>query len=105
MGKLLLGLIIGFLMGISIEAKNPHSLRPWGDDTALYRGDKVALHLPPQHATFYKNCKATFIASVAVSDDNLAFVLLTDCDFQKYDKSFDSITADVFPLRTLERIK
>jgi len=99
-------LFVGFLIGIAAEAHHPQMFRSWDDaDKTLYRGDKVSLHLPEPHAAYYKGCKAIYLAGQAVDEDNLAWVLLQDCDFQKEFPQYGRLVTDIFSLRYLDRIK
>jgi hypothetical protein len=105
---LLLTSFAGMFLGIYLEAHYPQMFRSWDNsDSTLYRGDKVILHLDAYKApynTFYKGCDTWFLASQAVTSDNLAWVLLKNCDFQK-DGLAEPIVTDTFRLRDLERIK
>lgn len=97
---------LGFLLGVFMTAHYPGFFRSWdSSDDTLYRGDKVSLHLKGKTAKFYKNCRATFLASQAVTDDNVAWVLLDHCDFQNYIPGTGPLTTEVFSLRDLDRIK
>jgi hypothetical protein len=104
-GSALLMLFIGFMIGIYMQAQHPGFFRSWDEnDKTLYRGDKVTITLNDNiQADFYKGCKATFISSVALSQDNVAWVLLTGCDKQLNGEYPERVTA-VFRLRELDRI-
>jgi hypothetical protein len=98
-----LGIFFGLFLGIYLEAHHPQMFRSWDDsDKSLYRGDKVTLHLPEPHATFYKGCDVTYIAGQAETSDNVAFVLLQNCDVQKSGE-VQPFATDIFPLRYLDR--
>lgn len=76
--------------------------RSWDEaDSTLHRGDKVRLHLLGSDKFMYKNCDARFLASQAVDNDNVAWVLLQNCD----GKRKGSLTTEIFRLKDLERIK
>lgn len=105
--QILLAVFVGFFLGIYLEAHHPQMFRSWDEaDKRLYRGDKVRIvNLGSGRlADFYKGCSATFITSQDLSYENIAWVLLTGCDFQKRGVFKDPIT-DQFRLNTLERIK
>lgn len=97
-------LLVAFVFGVIFQMIFHLSSRFWYDTTTLERGDKVILHLPENHRAFYNNCQATFIASVAVSDGNDAFVLLRNCDFMKVKElNMGTYATDIFSMQYLER--
>lgn len=106
-------LLAGMLIGIYLQAHYPGMFRSWDDgNKILYRGDKVTLHFSQKHASFYRGCEAVFLASQKVTDDEVAWVLLKNCAFQKPNFDFPGqapmfppLTTDTFRLRDLDRAK
>lgn len=97
-----------FILGMLFQMAFHPDFRRWDDDDTLARGDKLAFthQLPDSSAQFYKNCDITFIAAQATGHDNVAFVLLKDCDFQKtYHQRVDNPAVDTFSIRYLKRLK
>lgn len=96
--KFILGLFFGGILGILTL----NQVQELNNSKELKRGDNVILL---NDDGFYKNCKITFIASQAIENENIAFVLLKDCDFQLNNIVQQNPTTDMFLLKDLQRIK
>lgn len=103
MNKFLYGLLIGILLGIYTETNYPQVFRYWyaeSNDTRFYRGDKLKIKKP-----FYKGCDAVYLAGQALDEDNVAWILLKNCDFQKNSVIFPRLYTDILSLKYLEKLK
>lgn len=109
---LFLGIIIGLVISTYFTKREVSCLfQSWYEPQSyvcsnkyMERGDKLKLNLKDEHASFYKNCEANYIAQQAIQDDNVVWVYLTKCDFQKEGTFADPIT-DTFSLRDVEKIQ
>lgn len=70
------------------------------------RGDRATLDYSKMNdyeKNVYAGCKVTFIASTVTSNDNIAFVQVENCKFQK-DGNYDPLYVELFSLSDLIKV-
>ena len=105
--QIVIAFLIGLVFGAGIGVISTSELR-FKHSENMIRGDKVTLDIQdPDSQAFYAGCEATFIASQAIQNDNIAFILLKNCSFQSESDpyKFPNPTVDMFPLKEIKRIK
>jgi len=109
---ILVGIVGGLVISTHFTKKQVSCLfqswyeaSPYCSDKYPERGDKMEIvNMPDSKRDYYEDCEVTYLAGQAEAQDNVAFVLLSGCYFQKEGFKGDPVT-DIISTKNLRKIQ